>query len=400
MRKVVIIVLVLIISYTSYGQLTTDYLLKAKALNEAGKPDLAIELISGAIDEKGDNRLMLLRADAKLLKGDYSGAITDYNEANKIEPTSGEYGLSRVYAIKGDPATSLYHLGMNLNSPFRKGEKEIMLDPAFGKIENKPEWRMFWKKEWYTFTERCISEIEYYNSVGKIEESVAVLSELKLKYENNDDIIYAQALINLSSGKYNEVVKSVSEIIASGNQSEKLLRLLAKAQAGSSNPAGASVTYSQLLGSGIADAQLLILRADCYKKTGENEKALDDIRKYLEIYPEDKTAISMAGKIEAVSGDNLKAIEYFSLNLKLHPEDAECYIDRANSYFISKSWEWAIKDYSMSLDLRPGSSEVWLNKGIALLNTGKVNDACHDFRKSLSLGNKRASEYVSRNCIK
>ncbi len=100
MRKVVIIVLVLIISYTSYGQLTTDYLLKAKALNEAGKPDLAIELISGAIDEKGDNRLMLLRADAKLLKGDYSGAITDYNEANKIEPTSGEYGLSRVYAIK------------------------------------------------------------------------------------------------------------------------------------------------------------------------------------------------------------------------------------------------------------------------------------------------------------
>jgi len=108
----------------------------------------------------------------------------------------------------------------------------------------------------------------------------------------------------------------------------------------------------------------------------------------------------MAGKVEAVSGDNLKALEYFSENVKLHPNDPECYNDRANSYFVAKSWDWAIKDYSMSLDLNPGNSEIWLNKGIALKNSGRVEDACHDFRKSLSLGNKRASEHISRNCIK
>jgi hypothetical protein len=34
------------------------------------------------------------------------------------------------------------------------------------------------------------------------------------------------------------------------------------------------------------------------------------------------------------------------------------------------------------------------------MNSGDVEDACHDFRKSMSLGNKRAADYISSNCIK
>jgi Flp pilus assembly protein TadD len=54
----------------------------------------------------------------------------------------------------------------------------------------------------------------------------------------------------------------------------------------------------------------------------------------------------------------------------------------------------------MSLDLDPENSEAWLNKGIALANSGNTDDACHDFRIALSLGNKRATDYISRYCIK
>jgi tetratricopeptide (TPR) repeat protein len=400
MKKVLIPIWVLFFSVTIYGQQSVDYILKARALMESGMSDQAINLLTSAIAGNKECRLYTERAEAKLLKGDYSGAISDYNEANKITASMGEYGLSRIYALKGDAATSLYHLENNLNSSFRKGEKEIMLDPAFGVIENKSEWRLFWKKEWYSTTEKSISEIEYYISAGKIDESRSVLNELKKSYQSNDDIIYAEALIDLASGKYEEVIKASSGLIALYPENEKYLRILAKAQTSASNPAAASVTYTQLLGLGVADAELLILRADCYRKTGENDKALIDIRKYLEIYPANKAAISLAGRVEAVSGDNLKALEYFSNNLKLHPNDPECYIDRANSYFISKSWDWAVKDYSMSLDLQPGNSDIWLSKGISLLNSGRGEDACHDFRKALSLGNKRAAEYVSRECIK
>ncbi|MGD0754185.1 MAG: tetratricopeptide repeat protein [Bacteroidales bacterium] len=400
MKKNIILICILLTAGAVYAQQAVDYVLKARALTEAGHPEQAINLLSRAINETKESRLFTERAEANILKGDYSAAISDFNEADKLTPFSGEYGLSRIYALKGDARTALYHLEITMNSPYKKGEKEILLDPAFSAIENRQEWRQFWKKEWYSTTEKSISEIEYYISAGKIDESKDVLSELKKSSEGSADILYAEAMVDLASGKYAETMKAIAGLNTSNPGNEKYLRVLAKAQTGASDPAGASTTYSQLLNSGVADAGLLMMRADCYRKTGETEKALTDINKYLEIYPENSAALSLAGKVEAKSGDNLKALEYFSKNLKLHPNDPECYIDRADSYFVSKSWDLAINDYSMSLDLKPANSDVWLNKGIALLNLGKVDDACHDFRRSFSLGNKRVTEYISRNCIK
>lgn len=400
MKKIITMFWILINACVLNGQQTVDYLMKAGALTEAGKPEQAIELCNSALGGTKDSRLYSARAEAFILKGDYSGAISDYNEANRLTAFSGEYGLARIYALKGDAGTALYHLGINLTSSFKKGEKEIMLDPAFSTIDNRMEWRQFWKKEWFSQTEKSISEIQYYISAGKIEESKDVLAELKKSNESNADIIYAEALIDLASGKYSDVITAVTSLNNDNPGNEKYLRILAKAQTGASDPVGASNTYSQLLSSGVADAGLFMMRADCYNKTGETDKALADINKYLEIYPENTAALSLAGKVEIKSGDNLKALEYFSKNLKLHPNDPECYIDRANSYFASKSWEMAINDYSMSLDLKPSNSDVWLNKGIALLSSGRVEDACHDFRAAFSLGNKRVTDYISRNCIK
>jgi tetratricopeptide (TPR) repeat protein len=400
MKKIIILVWLFLSAGIVFGQQTVVNILKARALTEAGKPDQAISLLNGAINESKESSLYISRAEANILKGDYSGAIADYNEADKITPLSGEYGLSRIYALKGDAATSLYHLEQSMKSNYKKSEKEILLDPAFGTIDNRQEWRQFWKKEWYSVSEKSISEIEYYISAGKVDQSKEILTEFKNNYTSNADLLYAESLINLASGNYTQVMKDISGLLASDKGNEKYLRLQAKAQTGLSDPAGASSTYSQLIASGVLDAELLLLRAECYQKTGETDKAINDIGKYLEIYPENPIALRLAGKVEVKSGDNLKALQYFSENLKLHPNDPECYMDRANSYFISKTWDMAINDYGMSLDLKPENSDAWLNKGIALLNTGKTDDACHDFRIAFRMGNKRVTDYISRNCIK
>jgi tetratricopeptide (TPR) repeat protein len=400
MKKVITLFCFLLIAVLMNGQQTVDYILKARALTESGKPDQAISLINKVISDTKDYRLFTERAEANILKGDYSAAISDLNEANKLTASSGEYGLSRIYALKGDAATALYHLEMNLNSQYKRGEKVVLLDPAFSTIENRQEWRQFWKKDRYSKTERSISEIEYYLSTGKTDESKEILSELRKNYDSNSDILYAESLVSLALGKYSEAMKTINDLNVSAPGNPRYLMLMAKAQTGASDPAGASSTYSSLISSGVDDAELLVLRAACYRKTGETDKAINDIKKYLDIYPDDKLALSMVGKVEAEAGDNLLALEYFSKNLKLHPNDPQCYVDRANAYFISNSWELAAKDYSMSLDLKPSDSDVWLNKGISLLNTGRVEDACHDFRISFRLGNKRVTDYISRNCIK
>jgi Flp pilus assembly protein TadD len=382
------------------GQQSFDCMLKAKALISTGKPEQAIEILSSNSGISKESRLLTIRAEANLIKGNYQDAIADLNTSNSLVKNSGEYDLARAYAMKGDAATAVYHLELSLGSSYKKSEKEIMLDPSFSRIENRPEWRSFWKKEWYSGLEEGISEIEYYLSKGKPADAEEVISGLQKSYPGTKEIIYAGALINSSTGKYGEAIKSLTGLLASDPDNEKYLTALAKVQTDASNFAGASVTYSRLISLEIPDACLLMQRAECYRKTGETGKARSDVGRYLSLYSEDKTALSLAGKIETASGNNLKAIEYFSENLRLHPNNPECYVDRADSYLLSRSWDWAAKDYSMSLDLDPGNSDAWLNKGIALVNSGKTDDACHDFRIALSLGNKRATDYISRYCIK
>jgi len=396
-----ILMISIIILFTSgvKGQNDIDVILKAKALAASGRNTDAINLLDKAIALETDYRLHIQRAEVCLEEKDYSGAIMDLNQANKLKEHSGDFRLAKVYALKGDAATSLYHLGMHMNSKYKLSEKEIMLEPAFGRIENRSEWRQFWKKEWYNFAERSRSEIEFLTSGNKIEDSKAIFAELKKGYPDSEETLYSETLINVVSGKYNDAVLTARQLTTTYPENEKYMRLLARAQTGQLNYAGASVTYSKLLESGVADARLIISRADCYRETGEIDKAIRDIEKFLELYPEDKYALSLAGKVETESGDNLKALEYFSKNLKLHPNDADCYVDRANSYFVSKSWEWAADDYSMSLDLKPDNSDVWLNKGITLINRGEIDDACHDFKRSYSLGNQKASSYIGKYCI-
>lgn len=400
MKKTGLLVSGFLLSGIISGQPVWDNLLRAKALTGEGKTTQSIQILSEAINSQKDSRLFLERAEAYLVKGDYSGAISDYNSANIISGQSGEYGLARVYALKGDAATSMYHLEISMRSPYKRSEKEIMLDPSFRKIENRPEWRQFWKEEWYSLPEMSTSEIEYYASSGNIENATTVLDELRKTYPDDVTVQYAGSLISISAGRYADAVKILTGLLTSDPDSERYLRALARAQTASLNPAGASMTWSKLISLDVPDASLLIQRAECFGKTGETDKALEDIDKYLALYPEDKAALSMAGKIKTLSGDNIEALRYFSENLRIHPNDPQCYLDRADSYFTAKSWDWAIKDYSMALDLDPGNSDTWLNKGISLLNSGKKEDSCHDFRQSFSLGNKRATDYLSRYCIR
>ena len=205
-------ILIIFFSTASYCQNTSDFLMKAKALSAAGNPEMAISLLDNAISSENDFRYFLQRAQVYENTGDYSAAIRDYNEANKLNPFSGEFGLARIYALKGDAGTSLYHLGICLNSSWKKSEKEIMLDPAFGTLENSSEWRKFWQKEYYSEIERYVYEMEYYTSTGNIEDARSLLSEMKTKHPDADELVYSEALLYAALGKHSDAARTMTKL--------------------------------------------------------------------------------------------------------------------------------------------------------------------------------------------
>src|SRR4030042_952747 len=245
-KKTLILIADLLISGIACGQSSFDFLLRAKALTVKGESANAVAMLTKAIGEKQESRLYVERAEAYLLEGDYLKAINDFNTANSLESHSGDYGLARIYALR-----------------------------------------------------------------GKRENAAEVLSELRGSYKDHEEVIYAGAMLSLSYGKTGDAVISLTGILASDHGDEKYLRLLAKAQTYSSNWAGASVASQTLLDMEIPDAGLLLSRAECYSKTSEADKAMTDVNRYLSLYPGDKTALSMAGRIKTAAGDHLKALQYF-----------------------------------------------------------------------------------------
>ena len=397
--KLILFFVSIVMCATVAGQQNYDVILEAKALTANDSYSKALALLSDAIKLKPESRLYVERAEINLKIKNYDASLQDFNDANMFEERSGDYGLAKVYAMKGDATNSMKRLAMSMESAYKRSEKEIMLDPAFTMIENKPEWRQFWQKSWYSYRETGVSEIEYLISTNKLSEARNALSELKAVYQGSEEALYAEVLVNIASEQFNDAVKYALTLTETGKEKEKYHRVLAKAQLGLSNFAGASSTYTKLIEMGVTDAQLFMERAECLRKNGERSKALKDVERFIMLYPENKEAIRLAGKLEVESGDNIKALEYFSKNVELNPNDAECYVDRANSYFSSKSWQWAINDYSMSLDFNPVNSDVWLNKGIALLSSGNISDACYDFKRAYLLGNQKATPYINKNCL-
>jgi predicted Zn-dependent protease len=70
MKKIITLFVFLLSAGIITGQQTVDCILKARALNESGKPDQAIALLNVAINETKDSRLYTERAQANILKGD------------------------------------------------------------------------------------------------------------------------------------------------------------------------------------------------------------------------------------------------------------------------------------------------------------------------------------------
>jgi tetratricopeptide (TPR) repeat protein len=138
MRRFLVLISILVFAGALPAQQPVDYLIKAKAFKESGKYSEAISLLSEALVKTKDYRFYTERAEVYIANGDLLSAKADFETANSLLSYTGEYGLARICALLGDAGNSLMHLENNINSPLKKGEKEILLDNAFSSIENTP----------------------------------------------------------------------------------------------------------------------------------------------------------------------------------------------------------------------------------------------------------------------
>jgi len=180
-------------------------------------------------------------------------------------------------------------------------------------------------------------------------------------------------------------------------------------------------------------------RADLYRKRGDWEKAIADLRHATQAHPRfseayeilgfclyrmdrfDESAQSYSRSLEIAPtgrayhsrglarkklGDFFGAILDYTFASLTRPTDATLFYDRGNAFkFLAKQregtekrnlFQQAIRDYSLALDLNPNYGEAYINRGNTYSELKEFSKSIPDFDRVLDLFPDRGSTYASR----
>ncbi len=387
-------------SHLVAGQGSYETILRAVSLSERGEVDEAADLMASSGGQTSGYDFLMVRGDIFIKASRINEARRDFMAAENMRQGSGMYGLARCAAAEGDAKAAAAYLEAHLKSQYRKSEPEILLDNIFSQVSSSPEWKALWKKEWYRGYERKSWEIDHYLRIGRSDLAGENWRELSAQYPDMPVTDYCNARILMDKGRYRDAAEILARLTVSKDAPASWLYALAEARAGESNWYAAASVCTRLMDAGHPDPQLLLQRSRMLIKAGDRNAAKRDLVKYISIDPDNTGALGLIGKTYAEEGDIFEALPYLNSNVEKHPGEPSAFRLRGDAWMAARSWEMAVEDYTMSLDLDPEDAAANLNLGIALINCGRNDDACHYLRKANKLGEKSASGYLARYCIK
>ena len=400
MKKILFSLAVMLASQMLAGQTGYETLLTAVTLANRGEAARAATLLADTPENTRDALMLTARGDIFLKASMLKEAKSEFMRAESISQGSGLYGLARCAAAEGDTRTAVSLLEAHLKSSLRKSEPEILLDDAFKSVSLSPEWRALWKKDWYRGYERKSWEIDNYLKSGQTGLAEGAYAELASVYPEMPVTQYWHARILMSSSRYREASDILSGITQGDDTPAAWLYSLAEAREGEGDSFEAAVVYDRLMNSRIADPGLVMKKARMLLKSGDRDAARKEMQKYMAIDPDNTEALGLIGRTYAEEGAIYEALPYLNENVEKHPGESSAFRLRGDAWLAARTWERAAEDYTMSLDLDPDNGAVNLNLGIALINSGRSEDACHYLRRARSLGVKEATDYLAKYCLR
>jgi tetratricopeptide (TPR) repeat protein len=122
-----------------------------------------------------------------------------------------------------------------------------------------------------------------------------------------------------------------------------------------------------------------------YEELGQPERAMEHYRKVLEVSPEYVATLNNAGISYAARGRPEKAMEYYRRALKLRPDHAGTYNNLALAHAAKGEFEAAIIHFTRALELEPESGKAHGNLGLVYALRGEHARALEHLNASLGL---------------
>lgn len=140
-------------------------------------------------------------------------------------------------------------------------------------------------------------------------------------------------------------------------------------------------------------------RGIVYQKRGENDKALADFTKSLEINSSVAVAYIDRGAIYSDFGKDTLALADFGKAIELNPNNAEVYYNRGRIHEKFLKHDAAISDYNKAIEINPNYTLAYMNRGIVYANRQQNDSALADYNKAIETNPEMDIPYYNRASI-
>jgi len=141
----------------------------------------------------------------------------------------------------------------------------------------------------------------------------------------------------------------------------------------------------QVLSNDNDNAYLYYVLSYSYERTGFKDKAIETIKKAINLKPEFQEALGNLGNFYASDGEYEKAIEAYKNAINLKPEFYEVWNNLGNSYSNLGQYRKAIDAYLKAIEIKPEYEVVWYNLGYSYIYNGENEKANEAFKKAIEI---------------
>lgn len=328
--------------------------------------------------------------------GDKLGALTDLNKLLVLYPGHAEGLFARAqihFALKQyDHAKSDYLF--LLNSPVKGVTQSVVYqiprysDGVSGILSQQSD-RL--DPIYFHLAASCEALNQYEEALHYIGKAIVLqptLSDYRLK----------RAEIHLKSGKENEALKDLNEVLEQEPTHPVAIQLLANLASGKGNSQEAEKLYSEIIRTSPEFLMPYKQRAYARISRGECNEALEDLNMVLQRTPEDQEALAFRARVYEKMERNDDALLDHQKILEINPCAATAYFGIGNIHFKRKQYHAALSAYTQALACQNEFGEAYYQRGIALNYLNKKREACQDLDKSLELGISAAKSAIERIC--
>lgn len=346
--------------------------------------------------DANEERAFVDRGIAKAKSKDYRGAIQDFSEAIKIEPTSAEAYLERSKVkrrIKDEEGANedlksaklmLDKLDAGLKAyddagaKYESGDYKNAIKRYDKAISSLPSLTNIYydrgiAKQLLGDYEGALEDFDMSIEVDASNKSEAYYQRGKIKYHKLDD----------ADGALQDYNKAIELKPTDPDLYYSRAMLL--------DEYGALQDLNKAIQLDPSDARIYFARALKKHAMEDIEGCIRDLDTFIDIAPSDSDvsvseACSLVGSMKMVLNDFEAALEYQNMAVELEPFQAKTFLERGITKELLTDYEGAILDFNKTIELDPSNGEAYHRRGLAKAELGRNDEGRSDMTRATELG--------------